>query len=102
MKRILNENCQVIYCWYDHLILRENGDAKIVQQAIADGDYDTFIKMYKKYPDKTVINELGQQYYIVYFPSTAEIWYNDEIIGSLDITNEIGFSMITSSEYECG
>ena len=93
MKNILNSNCKIIYYWYDHLVLRDNGDAKIVTEAIDNGDFKTFCKIKSKYPNKNNI---------IYFPDNAIIFYNDDIIGNIDITTELGFSFITDNDYECG
>lgn len=102
MKQILNPDCSVIYFWYDHLVLRKNGDAEKVTKAINDGDYDTFMKFYHKYPSfKTYYEDLGECE-VYYFPDTASIFYNDEIIGRIDITTQEGFNFITDSEFECG
>ena len=53
MKNILNPDCSVIYYWYDHLVLRDNGDAKIITEAISKGDFETFCKIKNKYPTLT-------------------------------------------------
>jgi len=101
MKNILNPNCSVIYYWYDHLVLRDNGDAKIITEAIDKGDFETFCKIKNKYPTK---KDSTNQYDIIYFPDHAVIFNNndDEIIGDINITTELGFSFITDSDYECG
>ena len=87
---------EVIYCWYDHLLLRKNGDAKKVEQAIADHDFNVFTAIKNKYQP----NDEG----LCYFPSTAYIYEdgNDDSIGEIDITTPEGFTQITYSEYECG
>ena len=87
----------VNYYWYDHLMLRENGDAEKVQKAIEEHDFDTFMKFYLKY---TNITSDGED--IVFFPKYATIWKYDEPIGEVNITTRGGFEMITDSEYECG
>ena len=81
----------IIYYWYDHLELRHNGDAEIVQTAIKNKDYSTFMKYYNKYGND-------------YFPRTATIFSkkSDEILGTLDITKQEVFELIDHSEYECG
>lgn len=101
MDNTVNVDISVVYYWYDHLVLRENGDAEIIQKAIQEGDFDTFSRMCDKYPSYLVEDEDGA-YFVDYFPDTALIWYQDEIVGEIYITNKIGFSMITDSEYECG
>ena len=102
MENKINVDIAVIYHWYDHQILRHNGDAKIVEEAIENGDYDTFIKIYNKYPSYTINDKEFGECEVVYFPDTADILYKDQIIGEIYITEPIGFSMITDSSYECG
>ena len=83
---------EVIYYWFDYGILRFTGEAAIVEQAIAEKDYDKFMEYYNKY------NSSGS----CFFPSTA-ILYKDGIeLGTIAINNPVGFSMITYSEFECG
>ena len=82
-------NCSVWYYWYDHLLLRETGEADIVEKAIKEKDYDTFAEMRKKYGE-------------TFFPSTASVWDGNTRIGYLDITTPETFNMINHSEYECG
>jgi hypothetical protein len=101
MNKTINIDVSVHYCWYDHLILRENGDAKIVMKSIEDGDFETFMKMYEKYPPSK-IDYYGKEIDLIYFPDEAFLWYKDDIVGFINITNPTGFSLITSAEYECG
>ena len=101
MDKTINIDIAVIYQWYDHLILRDNGDAEKVTAAIENGDYETFMYYYNKYPPfKSYYDD--EEISVPYFPDTAYIWYQDQLIGNIDITNPLGFSMITYSEYECG
>ena len=92
-KKTVNIDVDVHYQWYGHSILRDNGDAKIVTKAIEEGDFNTFCEIVKKYPKRGGM---------IYFPQTAYLYYRDEIIGFIDITTPLGFSLITSSKYECG
>lgn len=96
----INIDVEVVYYWFDHLLLRENGDAKIVTNAINNGDYDLFMTFHNYY-NKTYSydNEGGN---LCFFPDTAAVFYNDELIGEFNITNPVAFRMITHSEYECG
>ena len=87
----------VNYYWYDHLLLRENGDAEKVQKAIKEHDFDTFMKFYLKY---TNITSEGED--IVFFPEYASIYINDDYVGEYYILSEYGFNQITDSEFECG
>lgn len=96
MENTINVDIEVVYFWYDHLLLRKNGDAEKVTQAIENGDYDTFMMYYNKYNNKYNKDDL------IFFPEYASIFYRDSWVGTIDITTPVGFSMITSSEYECG
>lgn len=87
----------VTYYWYDHMLLRENGDAVKVQKAIKEHDFETFISFYYKYQ-----NISTEEDDIVFFPSYATMWQYDEPIGEVNVTTRGGFEMITDSEYECG
>lgn len=89
----MHKNITISYYWYDHCILRTTGEANIVQKAIEEHNYDSFMKIYNKYKDKTIL----------YFPETATI-YDDEdnFIGTINILNEQNFKLIDYSEYECG
>ena len=77
------------YYWYDHLLLRETGEADIVEKAIKEKDFKTFDAMRKKYGE-------------FFFPPTASIRDGYEIIGEVDITTPQGFNMIDYSDFECG
>lgn len=94
----------IIYYWYDHLVLRDNGDAEKIQKAIKEHDFDTFMKYYKKYPPFIIEDEEFGKCEIHYFPDTASIFSNktNEIIGMIDITTKEGFDLIDESDYECG
>ena len=96
----INIDIEVVYFWTDHLILRQNGDAKKVTKAIEDGDYDTFMKYYNYYNYEYPYDNKGGS--TVFFPDRAAIFYKDEYVGDIDITKPLGFSMICFSEYECG
>ena len=84
----------VFYVWYDHLELRDNGDAEKVEQAIDAHDIAAFNAIKAKYEP----NERGW----VYFPETAFVYRDGKLSGELDITTPEGFSQITEHEYECG
>ena len=98
--KTINIDVSIVYYWYDHMVLRQNGDAEKVTEAIAEGDYDTFIKYYNYY-NYTYEYE-GESGSITFFPSHAALYYHDEVVGMIDITEPLGFSMICESEYECG
>ena len=80
---------KVVYYWYDHLLLRASGEAEIVQRAILNHDYKTFMEYYKKY---------GKEY----LPEYATIHYEDGKVSRLEILTEENFNKITHSEFECG
>ena len=95
---------KIIYFWYDHLVLRNNGDAEKVQKAIQKQDFKTFMKFYRKYPSiKWYDDELGKCQ-ACYFPQYASIYSKktNNIIGQIDVTIEEGFKLIDYSEYKCG
>lgn len=85
----------VIYYWYDHLLLRKTGEAEIVTKAIKQHDFETFKKIFDKYPATKDC---------VYFPATAMVWDDDadDFVYEIDITTQEGFAQIDGSEYECG
>jgi hypothetical protein len=91
------EGYDVIYYWYDHLLLRKNGDANKVQQAIKNHDFATFMDFYNKY---SANNYDG----LIFFPEHASIFSkaSEEIIGWIDVTTKEGFNLIDDNEYECG
>lgn len=94
--KTINLDCEIGYFWYDHFILRENGDVEIVQRAIEEGDYDTFMEMYNKYEHQEKYN------FWHFFPDEASLLVNDTVIGYIYITKPEGFKLITFNEYECG
>ena len=102
MENTVNIDVAVIYHWYDHLLLRNNGDANIVTKAIEEGNFQTFINIVKKYPSTYEYDPEFGEYEMPFFPRTASLIYRDNHIGEINIMNPIGFSLITHSEYECG
>lgn len=100
MKRKVHDT-SVIYYWFDHLLLRHNGDAEKVQQAIAAHDFDTFMKFVKKYPPYLAEDGVTEE---VFFPAYATVYdeTTDEAIGELNIMNRENFNKIDSSDFECG
>ena len=96
MKMNTKKRFNIIYYWYDHLILRDTGEAALVQAAIEQHDYEAFCKFCQKYPKTRSGN--------IFFPKTALIWDNKkhDFVGEVDITTPEGFSKIDSSDYECG
>lgn len=85
----------VTYYWYDHLLLRENGDAEKVQKAIKEHDFETFMFYYNKY-------QTNRKDDLIFFPKLAHIWENDDCIGQFCVLTKGGFNKITDSEFECG
>ena len=79
----------VWYFWYDHMVLRNTGEAEIVEEAIKTHDFDTFCKIKERYPDTDDV---------CFFPAYAM----DDNGEKVDITTRDGFNLINRSEYECG
>lgn len=87
-----------IYYWYDHLILRNNGDAKEVDRAIRGKDFDAFMKIKKKYLRK----EYNPNKWL-FFPDVIRVWDAGKgIVGELDVNVRENFNKITHHEFECG
>ena len=82
-----------IYYWYDHMLLRSNGDAQKVEEAINNKDFDAFMKLKKKYSERKW----------EYFPNVIHVWKDGEgFVGELDVNVRENFNLITHHEYECG
>lgn len=81
----------VVYFWYDHLLLRSNGEAEKVEKAIKEKDFDTFMRFKKKYGES-------------YLPNYAWAFADDDDMDGTEIDIRIreNFERIDSSEYECG
>ena len=80
---------ECIYFWYDHCVLRGNGEAEKVEQAIAAKDFATFMRFKEKYGED-------------YFPDVAYVFYGEGEPVVLDIRIRENFDRIDRSEYECG
>ena len=78
---------EIIYYWYHHMCL--HGKTELIHQAIEDGDYEEFMRYY---------HPLGNSF----FPQTASVFSNHEIIGEIAVDNPEGFALITYNECECG
>lgn len=89
-----SSSVEVIYFWYDHCVLRNTGEAELVTKAVADHDFDAFVRIRDKYEP----NEHGWKY----FPNAASVWNGRDYVGTLDIMNPAGFALITEAQYECG
>lgn len=102
MKRYIranNDNTHVMYYFYDHLLLRETGEAEEVLEAVKNNDFEAFKKIFDKYPP--YIAEDGVEE--IFFPTVAYRRTEDgEVLGEIDITTPEGFSMIDEAEFECG
>ena len=85
---------EYIYYWYDHLVLRFNGDAEKVSAAIETKDFDTFLKFKKKYSRSKWL----------YFPDVIHVWDDSvgDFVEDLDVNVRENINMITHAEYECG
>jgi len=95
------ERFEYIYYWYDHLVLRYNGDAKKVAAAIEAKDFDAFMELKRKYSNYQggVVQDNSE-----FFPDVIHVWDNEvnEFVGELDVNVRENFNKITHSEYECG
>lgn len=92
---------EYIYYWYDHLVLRYNGDAKKVEDAIDSKNFDAFMKLKKKYSGR---HDGVAQARWEYFPNVIHVW-DDEVcdfVEELDVNVRENFNKITHHEYECG
>ena len=91
---------EYIYYWYDHRVLRYNGDAEKVEKAIESKDFDAFMEIKKKYSGRA--DAAGKP--LVYFPDDIHIWDTGEedFVGELDINVRENFEKIDYAEYECG
>lgn len=87
----------ILYYWYDNGVLRKNGDAEKVEQAIRSHDFETFMKFRDKYPNDPKND-------IIFFSDKAVVYDNDteEIIKYIDITTPENFNKIDDTDYEWG
>ena len=89
----------VIYYFFDHLLLRRTGEAKQVLEAVKNKDFDTFKKIFDKYPPYISSDGIED----VFFPHEASMFDKDDnFIGYVDVTTLEGFNLIDEVEYECG
>ena len=86
----LDADCEVLYFWYDHFDPRIN--RKFLQYVIERHDYETFREWYDRFVDEP----------LTYFPSTASIFINDDLVGEVVILSKGTFDLITFNEAECG
>jgi hypothetical protein len=82
-------------------------DRKKMYQILDNNNYDAFIKMYKKYNSKGIIDGIFLEEFnrfcpIVYFPSYALVEENGCIIDEIDILIKNNFEKITLWDCECG
>lgn len=97
----INIDVEIIYFWFDNNnILSQNGDDQLVNKAIEEGDYETFMKFYNYYNNEYKYDSKGGA--VIFFPNEAALFYRDECIGQINIIEPLGFSMITSYSQECG
>lgn len=88
--KTLNIDVQVVYNWYDdEHVFEQNGNKEVIERAIENGDFKTFIKFFI-----ACQNDLK-----FFFPSVATIIYQGQKIGHINIMNDLGFSMITENRY---
>ncbi len=82
-------SAECVYFWYDHCVLRGNGEAEKVEAAIAAKDFATFMRFKEKYGES-------------YFPDSAYVFDSEGELEELDIRVRENFDRIDRSEYECG
>lgn len=89
----------VIYYWYDHLLIRQLPDIeKAIDSCIKNHEYDVF-KQWQfllNYRDK--INDCE---FLIYLPDSVFVEYEDGDYDTLPMTEEL-FNKISYNEYECG
>lgn len=87
----MDDDVEVVYYWYHHLMPKE--DAKQIQIAIDNHDFETFDKYYEKYEVSNM----------VFFPSEAVIYKDDDMVGTVRVLYDSNmFNLICASESECG
>ena len=79
-----------IYSFYDHGVLRFNGEADAIEKAIMEHDHDTFMKYYRKYEGNGML------------PRFASCFFENTMIFDVDMTDECAFNLVSESEYEWG
>ena len=79
---------EVCYFWFHHMCFNSR-EKELISKAIQNGDYDTFHEYYASFGN-------------AFFPETASIFFNNEIIGRIKVDNPAGFALITYNECECG
>lgn len=88
----LNSDVDIHYQWFWHC--NPSVDTTEIYNAIRTHDYTTFTKWFEA---------LESELPFVYLPNDAEIWINDEYLGSVCVAfNEKTFRLITSQDHECG
>ena len=89
--RNLNSEVSVHYQWFHHM--NNNIDTKEIWRAIETHNYSAFVKWYNRLKDEE----------FTYLPTDAQIWIEDECIGSVVVVyDEKTFNLITSQDFECG
>ena len=86
------KKAEVIYLWFGSHEMRNNGFTKKVQDTIKSHDFDAFVEIKKKY---------HEEYGLAYFPGKAFVFFDDEVVGEIKITNKNGFVLIDRGEFEC-
>lgn len=107
MKRYIRSNTApevtVLYYWYDRGEIRNTPDEEIIFNAIRNHDFETFMKMRKKYPPDTSSKKFnGTPDTFTYFPDTAAVYEGDDLVGYIDITKRENFNKIDDTDFEWG
>lgn len=84
-----NQEIQIVYYWYHHMLPSDERNA--IQRSIDEHDYALF-KAWRTKLNSSVM---------CYLPDEVYVYCGDDFIGSIPM-GEQAFSLITYSECECG
>lgn len=84
-----NQEIQIVYYWYHHMLPSDERNA--IQRSIDEHDYALFKAW------RTKLNSSA----MCYLPDEVYVYSGDDFIGSIPM-GEQAFSLITYSECECG
>ena len=84
-----DKNVSIVYLWYTHMSPKVK--TKEISNAINNHDWKTF-KKWLAWQSKEPLE---------YFPKTAAVFYGNEYVGELFITEQT-FELIMDNDYECG
>jgi hypothetical protein len=91
VQRHMDSEVSIHYQWFHHM--NAGIDTDEIYNAIKNLDYETFAKWFVKLRYEE----------LVYFPTDAQIWIDNECVGSVCVVyDEKTFNLITSQDFECG